>query len=51
MFARIATRVPINAALAGKRVAPAAFRYNSSSSSSGAARIVEIAAQAERPST
>jgi hypothetical protein len=39
MFARIASR----AAFAGKR-------YNSSSSSSSAARIVEMAAQAERPS-
>jgi len=49
MFARIATRVPITAAFAGKRAAPAAFRANSSSSTSRAARIVEIAAQAERP--
>ncbi|KAF1849217.1 uncharacterized protein K460DRAFT_279581 [Cucurbitaria berberidis CBS 394.84] len=50
MFARIATRVPITAAFAGKRAAPAALRYNSSSSSSRAARVIEIAAQAERPS-
>jgi hypothetical protein len=51
MFARIATRTPIAAAFAGKRIAPATFRYNSSSSSSSAARVLEMAAQAERPST
>ena len=51
MFARIATRVPITAAFAGKRIASATFRYNSSSSSSSAARVMEMAAQAERPST
>lgn len=50
MLARIATRVPITAAFAGKRAAPAAVRYNSSSSSSRAARVIEMAAQAERPS-
>jgi len=50
MFARIATRVPVTAAFAGKRVTPATFRYNSSSSSSSAARVLEMAAQAERPS-
>jgi len=51
MFARIAARVPVTAAFAGKRVAPATFRYNSSSSTSSAARVMEMAAQAERPST
>ncbi|CAA9961258.1 hypothetical protein CFE70_004634 [Pyrenophora teres f. teres 0-1] len=50
MFARIASRVPVTAAFAGKRVAPATFRYNSSSSASSAARVMEMAAQAERPS-
>jgi hypothetical protein len=45
MFARLATRIPI-------RTAPrATARYNSSSSSSRAARVIEMAAQAERPST
>ena len=49
MFSRIATR----AAFAGKRIAftPASIRANSSSSSSSAARVMEMAAQAERPST
>lgn len=51
MFARIAARAPIAAAFAGKRAAPATIRYNSSSSSSHAARMMEMAAQAERPST
>ncbi|OAL44511.1 hypothetical protein IQ07DRAFT_241952 [Pyrenochaeta sp. DS3sAY3a] len=46
MFARLATRVPITAAFAGPR---AAVRFNSSSSSSRAARVIEMAAQAERP--
>ncbi|KAI8943329.1 hypothetical protein NX059_001346 [Plenodomus lindquistii] len=46
MFARIATR----AAFAGKRVTPAAARFNSSSSSSTAARVIQMAAEAERPS-
>ncbi|KAI4616982.1 uncharacterized protein J4E87_008494 [Alternaria ethzedia] len=50
MFARIATRVPITAAFAGKRIAPATIRANSSSSTSSAARVMEMAAQAERPS-
>jgi hypothetical protein len=47
MFSRIATR----AAFAGKRIAftPASIRANSSSSSSSAARVMEMAAQAERP--
>ncbi|KNG48593.1 hypothetical protein DDE82_004203 [Stemphylium lycopersici] len=49
MFARIAARVPVTAAFAGKRAAPAAIRYNSSSSSSSTARMMEMAAQAERP--
>ncbi|KAF1939263.1 hypothetical protein EJ02DRAFT_259710 [Clathrospora elynae] len=49
MLAHIATRVPMTAAFVSKRVAPAAFRYNSSSSSSRAARVIEMAAQAERP--
>ena len=44
MFARIATRAPINAS---KRF----VRFNSSSSSSGAARVIQMAAQAERPNT
>ncbi|EUC33073.1 hypothetical protein COCCADRAFT_37099 [Bipolaris zeicola 26-R-13] len=48
MFARIATRAPITAAFAAKRVTPA-VRFNSSSSSSSAARMMEMAAQAERP--
>jgi hypothetical protein len=51
MFARVATRVPITAAFAGKRIAPATIRANSSSSTSSAARVMEMAAQAERPST
>lgn len=51
MLARIATRFPITAALAGKRVVPHAIRHNSSSTTSRAARVIEIAAQAERPST
>lgn len=50
MFARIAARAPIAAAFVGKRAAPATIRYNSSSSSSHAARMMEMAAQAERPS-
>ncbi|KAF2818615.1 hypothetical protein CC86DRAFT_450427 [Ophiobolus disseminans] len=42
MFARLATRAP---------VATRAFaRYHSSSSASGAARVIQMAAQAERPS-
>lgn len=46
MFARLATRAPITS-LAAKRT----LRYNSSSSSSHTARVMQIAAQAERPST
>ncbi|KAI4673157.1 uncharacterized protein J4E78_001664 [Alternaria triticimaculans] len=49
MLARIAARVPITAAFAGKRIAPATIRANSSSSTSSAARVMEMAAQAERP--
>lgn len=49
MFARIATRAPITAALAGKRIAPATARLNSSSSTSRAARVIEMASQAEKP--
>lgn len=45
MFARIASR----AAFAGKRAAPAAVRHNSSSSAA-ASRVIQMAAQAERPS-
>jgi hypothetical protein len=51
MFARFAVRAPITAAFIGKRATPATMRYNSSSSSSSAARMIEMAAQAERPST
>jgi hypothetical protein len=51
MFSRIATRVPLTAVFAGKRVATASIRANSSSSTSSAARVMEMAAQAERPST
>jgi hypothetical protein len=50
MLARCATRVSMTAAFAGKRTTPATFRYNSSSSSSGAARVMQFASQAERPS-
>jgi hypothetical protein len=49
MFARFAVRAPITAAFIGKRAAPTTMRYNSSSSSSSAARMIEMAAQAERP--
>ncbi|KAF2710138.1 hypothetical protein K504DRAFT_466565 [Pleomassaria siparia CBS 279.74] len=44
------TRLPIRAALAGVRRAPATLRYNSSSSSVGASRIIQMASRAERPS-
>ncbi|RMZ70751.1 hypothetical protein GMOD_00000886 [Pyrenophora seminiperda CCB06] len=52
MFARITARIPATAAFTAKRVvAPAPFRSNSSSSTtSSAARVMEMAAQAERPS-
>ena len=44
-------RLPITtAALAAKRTAPATLRLNSNTSSSRAARVIEIAAQAEKPS-
>jgi hypothetical protein len=46
MFARIALRAPITA-----RVATRSVRFNSSSSSSSAARVIQMAAEAERPST
>ncbi|KAF2867790.1 hypothetical protein BDV95DRAFT_610691 [Massariosphaeria phaeospora] len=42
-------RFAITASFATKR-APVAFRYNSSSSSSRAARVIEMATQAEKPS-
>ncbi|KAF2126695.1 hypothetical protein P153DRAFT_368764 [Dothidotthia symphoricarpi CBS 119687] len=42
MFPRILTRLP---------AAARAVRYNSSSSSSPAARVIEMAARAERPTT
>jgi hypothetical protein len=42
MFARLATRAPV--------VARQTVRFNSSSSTSGAARVIQMAAQAERPS-
>ena len=46
----LSTRLPITAAsLAAKRM-PATIRYNSTTSSSRAARVMEIAAQAEKPS-
>ncbi|KAL6711403.1 hypothetical protein ACN47E_004337 [Coniothyrium glycines] len=45
MFARIASR----AAFSAQRASPAALRHNSSSSASAASRVIEIAAQAERP--
>ncbi|KAH8722605.1 hypothetical protein GQ44DRAFT_774863 [Phaeosphaeriaceae sp. PMI808] len=41
MFARLATRAPITASRF--------VRFNSSSSSSSAARVIQMAAQAERP--
>ncbi|CAI6332714.1 unnamed protein product [Periconia digitata] len=52
MIARslFSARLPITAAsLAGKRV-PATIRYNSTTNSSRAARVIEMAAQAEKPS-
>ncbi|KAF2470208.1 uncharacterized protein BDR25DRAFT_394108 [Lindgomyces ingoldianus] len=45
----IPKRFPITAASAGKRTTPLA-RFNSSSSTSRAARVMEMAAQAEKPS-
>ncbi|ORY10008.1 hypothetical protein BCR34DRAFT_602467 [Clohesyomyces aquaticus] len=41
-------RFPLTAAVAGKRT-PAFARLNSSSSASRAARVIEMAAQAEKP--
>lgn len=46
MFARIAS----TAAFTGKRAAPAALRHNSTSSTA-ASRVIQLAAQAERPNT
>lgn len=44
-------RLPITSAvLAAKRTAPASIRLNSNTSSSRAARVIEMAAQAEKPS-
>ena len=51
MAARLlSTRLPITAAFAGKRGAPCLARFNSSTSASQAARLVEMASQAHKPS-
>lgn len=50
MSARILQRLPINAAFAARRT-PTLARFNSSTSTSSAARIVEIARSAEKPSS
>jgi hypothetical protein len=43
-------RLPINAASLASKRTPAAFRFNSNTSTSGAARVMEMAAQADKPS-
>ncbi|KAH7132178.1 hypothetical protein B0J11DRAFT_577114 [Dendryphion nanum] len=49
MSGRIFQRLPINAAFAARRT-PVSARFNSSTSTSSAARIVEMARSAEKPS-